>query len=329
MKFIKGIIFTAVLAASASLWALEGKVVSVEGKVEVQDGSIWVELDEGDTIEKGAVISTGFKSKAVIEVKGSKFTLGPLTRLTVEDLVSSDDKDSTQVFIDSGTIAADVNGADGKRVGFKVRSPIATASVRGTGFKMSSSGKLAVTSGLVSFGPAESSEPEIAEDAPEAAPEVKEEVAEAASESKAEDSAVAEKEAAPEQAVADAPEAAAETAAEAAAAKEPAPKAAEPAKKNAAKKSNALTSAKEAGGSRGVPVAAGQTSRANTVSGSNSSPRSEKASEAAGGASSTVSLTSKEGATTSSEATVPSTPSKEIEVATTGSLSFKIKYENE
>lgn len=41
-------------------------------------------------------------------------------------------------------------------MGFKVRSPVATASVRGTSFSVTSSGKLSVTDGLVGFLPAES-----------------------------------------------------------------------------------------------------------------------------------------------------------------------------
>lgn len=41
-------------------------------------------------------------------------------------------------------------------MGFKIRSPVATASVRGTSFSVTSSGKLSVTDGLVGFLPAES-----------------------------------------------------------------------------------------------------------------------------------------------------------------------------
>lgn len=143
------------------MFALEAKVVSVKGKVEIQEAGMWVPVEKGDIIEKGTVISTGFNSELVVAVKNSTFTLGPLTRVTIENLVTKGNKDTTQIYIDSGSIAANVSNKGGRRTGFKVRSPVATASVRGTAFIVSSSGKLTVTEGLVAFGPAESSSSEV------------------------------------------------------------------------------------------------------------------------------------------------------------------------
>lgn len=177
---------------SVSTFALEAKVISVTGKVEIREGRKWIPLAKGESVEKGAVISTGYKSEAVLQVKGASFTLGAMTRVTVEDLVSSSTKDTTQLYIDSGSISADVNQNDGKRVGFKVRSPVATASVRGTSFKMNASGKLIVTKGLVSFSPSESDKAEVnteskdsAEAPVAAAPAVSESAAESAPKSTA------------------------------------------------------------------------------------------------------------------------------------------------
>ena len=143
------------------MFSLEAKVVSVKGKVEIQEAGMWVPVEKGDIIEKGTVISTGFNSELVVDVKNSTFTLGPLTRVTIENLVTKGNKDTTQIYIDSGSIAANVSNKGGRRTGFKVRSPVATASVRGTAFIVSSSGKLTVTEGLVAFGPAESSSSEV------------------------------------------------------------------------------------------------------------------------------------------------------------------------
>ena len=147
--------------AMIPMFALEAKVVSVKGKVEIQEAGMWVPVEKGDIIEKGTVISTGFNSELVVAVKNSTFTLGPLTRVTIENLVTKGNKDTTQIYIDSGSIAANVSNKGGRRTGFKVRSPVATASVRGTAFIVSSSGKLTVTEGLVAFGPAESSSSEV------------------------------------------------------------------------------------------------------------------------------------------------------------------------
>ena len=124
--------FVFALAAVISANALDATVLSVKGKVEVQKGEEWVPVKAGDIISKGSVISTGFKSEAVIKVKESKFTLSPLTRITIEKLSSTKAKDNTQLYLDSGSVGFDVKKSENKKVGFKVRSPAATASVRGT-----------------------------------------------------------------------------------------------------------------------------------------------------------------------------------------------------
>lgn len=160
-KFLPLLAFAVFAGFSAS--ALEAKFVSIEGKVEILEGGMWIPVEEGDIIqERGAVISTGFKSNAVVSVKGTNFTLGPLTRITIENMVAMENKDSTQIYIDSGSLKANVSSSDGRKVGFKVRSAVATASVRGTEFKVTSSGRLSVTQGLVSFGGSEASSAEVA-----------------------------------------------------------------------------------------------------------------------------------------------------------------------
>lgn len=159
-KFLPLLAFAVFAGFSAS--ALEAKFVSIEGKVEILEGGMWIPVEEGDIIqERGAVISTGFKSNAVVSVKGTNFTLGPLTRITIENMVAMENKDSTQIYIDSGSLKANVSSSDGRKVGFKVRSAVATASVRGTEFKVTSSGRLSVTQGLVSFGGPEASSAEV------------------------------------------------------------------------------------------------------------------------------------------------------------------------
>ena len=154
-KFLPLLAFAVFAGFSAS--ALEAKFVSIEGKVEILEGGMWIPVEEGDIIqERGVVISTGFKSNAVVSVKGTNFTLGPLTRITIENMVA------IQIYIDSGSLKANVSSSDGRKVGFKVRSAVATASVRGTEFKVTSSGRLSVTQGLVSFGGPEASSAEVA-----------------------------------------------------------------------------------------------------------------------------------------------------------------------
>ena len=150
----------AFVAANSAL-ALEATVVSTSGKVEIQRGNSWVPLNKGDVVYGGAVISTGFKSSAELNIQGSKVQLGPLTRITIEKLVSTSTKNESSIYLDSGKIDANVNKADGKRTGFKVSTPVATASVRGTFISMTAGGLFSTGSGLAALAPSESSAPRI------------------------------------------------------------------------------------------------------------------------------------------------------------------------
>ncbi|MBQ9238026.1 MAG: FecR domain-containing protein [Treponema sp.] len=152
--------------AVGAVSAEDASVVSVTGKVEMQHGATWVPVQAGARIQKGAVLSTGFRSGAVLRIGDSTLTVGPLTRMTVEQLISSQHVDEAQVFLDSGRVSADVKRTADRLVSFKVTSPVATASVRGTSFSMTAAGRLRTTEGLVGKSPAESSRAVIAADTP-------------------------------------------------------------------------------------------------------------------------------------------------------------------
>ena len=133
-KSTRVFVLASILAFSVtSLFALEAKVVSAKGKTEVQmaDGA-WTPLKIGSTIQKGAVIQTGFKSELILKIKETTVTVAPLSRITVEQLAEKGDKDDTRLFLDTGSLKSDVKKTVDRRVGFTVRSPVATASVRGT-----------------------------------------------------------------------------------------------------------------------------------------------------------------------------------------------------
>jgi len=161
---------------AVSAHGLEAKVVSVSGKAEVQakGTSSWKALRVGDVISKGSVISTGFKSSLGLNVDGSTVTLGALTRMTLEQLASNDSKTQTSLYLDSGRVRAEVNKTAGKRVDFKVSSPVATASVRGTELGVTNtfqSTDIETYAGSVATWASDNSEAEIASDEEDNAPE--------------------------------------------------------------------------------------------------------------------------------------------------------------
>ncbi len=133
-KMIAAVILA--LAVVGQLTALEGTVVRVEGKVEQQvaNGS-WKPLKQGDIIASGTMISTGFRSNATVKLGSSILTIKPLTRMTLVELAEKEDVVDTELFIEVGNVRAEVNSHNNKRNGFTVKSPVATASVRGTVFE--------------------------------------------------------------------------------------------------------------------------------------------------------------------------------------------------
>jgi len=123
-------------AAAASAATLSATITEVAGKVEYKlPGRDWRPAKVGDVVPSGTVISTGFKSTALLTVGPSTITVKPVTRLTLEELVESSSGTQTQLFLLAGRVKADVTPQSGKVTEFQVKSPTATASVRGTGFE--------------------------------------------------------------------------------------------------------------------------------------------------------------------------------------------------
>lgn len=115
-----------------SVFALDGVVVDVIGKVEKQNGDSWITLKKGDILVPGDVVSTGFKSEAILSIGESTVTVRALTRLTIEQLYEKNKNHVSSVYLDTGSICADIKPVENKRVGFTVKTPAVTASVRGT-----------------------------------------------------------------------------------------------------------------------------------------------------------------------------------------------------
>jgi hypothetical protein len=78
------------------------------------------------------MISTGFRSGAVITIGNSTLSVQPLTRLSLEELVRVEGSERAAINLRAGRVRAEVNPPAGTKIDFTVRSPIATASVRGT-----------------------------------------------------------------------------------------------------------------------------------------------------------------------------------------------------
>ena len=124
---------------------------SISGKVEVrQPGASWEAADEGMEIPLNTVISTGFGSEAGITMDNAELTIKPLTRMTIQEYVTKGNSTTTRLFLGAGKIRADVRKSSSLINDFQVRSPVATAAVRGTSFTCDVM-RLEVMEGIVAY----------------------------------------------------------------------------------------------------------------------------------------------------------------------------------
>ena len=153
------------LFAVATVSDFFGKV-----KVKFQGDTTWSKIYIGMEIPNNATVSTGFNSQIVLDLGNATLDVMPLTRMTVNEITESQDTINTSLFLQGGKIKADVKKIEGKVNDFSIKSPVATASVRGTAFAFSGN-KLEVFRGEVAFRASKKSEkkPTIAQEKTEEA----------------------------------------------------------------------------------------------------------------------------------------------------------------
>jgi len=134
------------------VFAQNGVIKQVSGTVELKRAgeSAYVPAKAGDTVSENTVISTGLKSYALIEVGGTTLNVRPVTRLTLTEIRALGNEESLQVNLRTGSVQVAVTPPAGGRSSTTVRSPNATASVRGTTFYFDAR-NLHVTQGTVLF----------------------------------------------------------------------------------------------------------------------------------------------------------------------------------
>jgi hypothetical protein len=107
----------------------------VKGNVKIKHpGQNWEIAVVNMELKKGTTISTSFKSEAVLDLGKSYITVKALTRMKLEELLEREDTVQTDIYLKFGKVSAEVKGAEEKKHDFKLKSPVATAAVRGTKF---------------------------------------------------------------------------------------------------------------------------------------------------------------------------------------------------
>ena len=129
---------------------LSASVSKITGKVEILVDGAWVPAKTGQIISAGTTISTGFRSVAELNVGNAIVTVKALTRLTLAELAENAGVITTNLNLRVGKVSAEVKSVAGKTNDFKVKRPVSTASVRGTGFDFDGE-TIQVTHGTVDF----------------------------------------------------------------------------------------------------------------------------------------------------------------------------------
>jgi len=129
--------FLLVFFAAAS-YSQTGIIRELTGDVTLKPAgsSVFIPAKTGNEVAQNTIVSTGFKSTAIIEVGSTLITVQPLTRLSLAEIRSSQNTENLNVNLQAGRIRVDVKPPAGTRANTTVQTPSATASVRGTVFEM-------------------------------------------------------------------------------------------------------------------------------------------------------------------------------------------------
>lgn len=134
---MKHILVVLLLVLSLGLVTAQSATIqSVTGRVEVQTrgSSTWAAASAGTQLPVGATISTGLRSSAVVQIGGATVQVQALTRMTLDELIQQQGSTRTELSLPVGRVRAEIQSQDGLQQEFRLRSPVATAAVRGTSF---------------------------------------------------------------------------------------------------------------------------------------------------------------------------------------------------
>jgi len=134
-KFITGILL---LFAVSGVFGQRALIKELTGTVELKQprSTVWENAALGQAIEGDTVISTGFKSYALIGIGNSAISVRTLTRLSFREIRAVAGTETINVSLQAGRVRLDVNPPAGAKSVFTVQTPPTTASTRGTIFEM-------------------------------------------------------------------------------------------------------------------------------------------------------------------------------------------------
>ena len=111
---------------SSDIFAQQGVIKNVSGTVELKSSgsSSFVPANSGDLVKEDTVISTGFKSNALIEVGSTLIAVRPLTRLSLAEIRSGSGTETLSVNLQAGRVRVDLKPPREQRLPCRLQVPL-------------------------------------------------------------------------------------------------------------------------------------------------------------------------------------------------------------
>lgn len=107
-------------------------VVSVKGDASYKVAKGWTPLKKGQQLAEGTNISTGPRSKVVLNIDEHILTVNQMTTLRISKNSLTSDATENKIGLKYGSVDAKVKKIGSLKTIFKISTPVATSSVRGT-----------------------------------------------------------------------------------------------------------------------------------------------------------------------------------------------------
>jgi len=148
----KAILTVLLMGVAAYVFAQSGTIRELSGEVEIRQAGAadFVPATVGSEVAQDTIVSTGFRSSAIIDIGSSTLTVRPLTRLSLTEIRTAAGAETVSANLQSGRVRVDVRPPAGTMANFTMQGPSATASVRGTSFEFDAR-SIRVLDGSVSF----------------------------------------------------------------------------------------------------------------------------------------------------------------------------------
>ncbi|MCL2008127.1 MAG: FecR family protein [Treponema sp.] len=139
---------SSIYAQSADFGIIRDLIGTVELKT--SEDAPFIPANILDQVWNDTIVSTDFRSSALIELGSIVIVVRPLTRMTFTEILTSEGNEVLNINLQAGRIRVDIDAPAGTRTSLDVVSPMAVASVRGTSFEFDTK-TLSVSSGFVNF----------------------------------------------------------------------------------------------------------------------------------------------------------------------------------